>query len=60
MKLPPGFTISKTPSMLAGWIPWKWIGVRMLAGVPKVDAEKVVLGHPDDRAGAVPLYVHAG
>ena len=39
-----GLTISKTPSMSAGWIPWKWIGVRVRAPVAKVDAEEVALG----------------
>ena len=60
MKLPPGFTISKTPSMLAGWMPWKWIvcgcALALRKSTRRMSSSVARMTGP----GAVPLYVHAG
>ena len=47
----PGATISKTPSMVVGWIPWKWIVCGCEPRVDESDAEEVVLGRADHGAG---------
>ena len=56
---PPGGTISNTPSMLAGWIPWKWI----VCGCEPWFRNSTRKMSPSvarrTGPGTVPLYVHA-
>ena len=47
----PGATISKTPSMFAGWMPWKWIVCGCEPRVHEAHAQDVALGRAQDRAG---------
>ena len=49
MNSSPEFTTSKTPSMFAGWMPWKWIECGCEPGVDEADAQNVVLGRTDHR-----------
>ena len=60
MNSPPDSTISKTPSMSAGWMPWKWI----VCGCEPALTNRTRRRSPSvariTGPGTVPLYVHAG
>jgi hypothetical protein len=60
VKLPPGCTISKTPSMCDGWIPWKWIVCGCEPPLVKRMRSRSSSVARMTGPGTVPLYVHAG
>ena len=55
----PGSTISKTPSMSAGWMPWKWIVCGCEPAFVKLTRRMSSSVARMIGPGTVPLYVQA-
>ena len=60
MNSSPGITISKTPSMFVGWIPWKWIVCGCEPALTKRTRRMSSSVARITGPGIVPLYVQAG
>src|SRR5215208_6362867 len=57
---PPGSTISKTPSMFEGWMPWKWIVCGCEPPFVNSTRSRSSSVARSTGPGIVPLYVHPG
>ena len=60
MNSPPEGTTSKTPSMFAGWMPWKWIECGWEPALTKRTRRMSPSVARITGPGMVPLYVHPG
>ena len=60
MNSSPEFTTSKTPSMFAGWMPWKWIECGCEPALTKRTRRMSSSVARIIGPGTVPLYVQAG